>query len=104
MDNEVEARTQRVRDHLQRPNHPDRPLTNAKVGSTVNRTLPLKPLPQHRSIWYRAGLLAALELGKEGAQAGWGLAVIRSASFFWVTSVVAQDGAIRRLIYKGTSH
>jgi len=40
MGNEVEARTQRVRDHLQRPDHPDRQLTNAKVGSTVNRTGP----------------------------------------------------------------
>jgi hypothetical protein len=40
MGNEVEARTQRVRDHLQRPDHPDRQLTNAKVGSTVNRTAP----------------------------------------------------------------
>jgi hypothetical protein len=34
------ARTQRVRNHLQRPDHPDRQLTNAKVGSTVNRTDP----------------------------------------------------------------
>ena len=37
----VEARTQRVRDHLQRPDHPDRQLTNAKVGSTVNLTVPV---------------------------------------------------------------
>ncbi|WP_297738881.1 hypothetical protein, partial [Mycobacterium sp.] len=40
MGNEVEARTKRVRNHLQRPDHPDRQLTNAKVGSTVNRTAP----------------------------------------------------------------
>ena len=40
MGNEVEARAQRVRDHLQRPDHPDRQLTNAKVGSTVNQTVP----------------------------------------------------------------
>ncbi|BBX64815.1 hypothetical protein MSAS_39890 [Mycobacterium saskatchewanense] len=40
MGNEVEARTQRVRNHLQRPDHPDRQLTNAKVGSTVNQTAP----------------------------------------------------------------
>jgi hypothetical protein len=40
MDDAVEARTQRVRDHLQRPDHPDRRLTNAKVGSTANRTAP----------------------------------------------------------------
>jgi transposase-like protein len=37
---EVEASAQRVCDHLQRPDHPDRQLTNAKVGSTVNRILP----------------------------------------------------------------
>jgi hypothetical protein len=41
MGNEVEAHTQRVRNHLQRPDHPDRQLTNAKVGSTVNRTAPM---------------------------------------------------------------
>jgi hypothetical protein len=40
MGNEVEARTKCVRDHLRRPDHPDRQLTNAKVGSTVNRTAP----------------------------------------------------------------
>ena len=40
MGNEVEARTECVRDHLQRPDHPDRQLTNAKVGSTVNQTAP----------------------------------------------------------------
>jgi hypothetical protein len=40
MGNKVEARAQRVRDHLQRPDHPDRQLTNAKVGSTVNLTVP----------------------------------------------------------------
>ncbi|WP_342351736.1 site-specific integrase, partial [Mycobacterium alsense] len=27
--------------HLQRPDHPDRQLTNAKVGSTVNQTAPM---------------------------------------------------------------
>ena len=41
MGDEVEASSQRVRDHLQRPDHPDRQLTNAKVGSTVNQTAPL---------------------------------------------------------------
>jgi hypothetical protein len=40
MGNEVEARTQRVRNHLQRPDHPDRKLTSAKVGSIVNLTVP----------------------------------------------------------------
>ena len=40
MGNEVEARTEGIRDHLRRPDHPDRQLTNAKVGSTVNRTAP----------------------------------------------------------------
>jgi hypothetical protein len=40
MGNEVEASAQRVHDHLQRPDHPDRQLTNAKVGSTVNQTAP----------------------------------------------------------------
>src|SRR5215208_794704 len=47
MGNEVEARTQRVRNHLQRPDHPDRQLTDAKVGSTVNRTAP--PFPRDRT-------------------------------------------------------
>jgi len=41
MGNEVEANAQPVRDHLRRPDHPDRELTKAKVGSTVNRTLPM---------------------------------------------------------------
>jgi hypothetical protein len=41
MGDEVEASAQRVRDHLQRPDHPDRQLTNAKVGSTVNQTAPI---------------------------------------------------------------
>jgi hypothetical protein len=41
MGNKVEARAQRVRNHLQRPDHPDRQLTNAKVRSTVNQTAPL---------------------------------------------------------------
>ncbi len=50
MGNEVEARTQRVRNHLQRPDHPDRQLTNAKVGSTVNQTAP------HFVVLMRAGL------------------------------------------------
>jgi hypothetical protein len=40
MGNKVEARAQRVRNHLQRPDHPDRQLTNAKVRSTVNQTAP----------------------------------------------------------------
>ena len=40
MRDEVEANAQCVRDHLRRPDHPDRQLTNAKVGSTVNRTAP----------------------------------------------------------------
>ncbi len=40
MGNEVEARTQRVRYHLQRPDHPDRQLTDAKVRSTINLTDP----------------------------------------------------------------
>jgi hypothetical protein len=39
MGNEVEASAQRVRDRLQRPDHPDRQQTHAKVGSTVNRIL-----------------------------------------------------------------
>lgn len=43
MGNEVEAGAQRVRNHLQRPDHPDRQLTNAKVGSTVNQTAPPSP-------------------------------------------------------------
>jgi hypothetical protein len=42
MGNKVEARAQRVRNHLQRPDHPDRQLTNAKVRSTVNQTAPCR--------------------------------------------------------------
>jgi len=40
MGNEVEARTQRVRDHLQRPDHSDWQLTNARIRSTVYLTAP----------------------------------------------------------------
>jgi transposase-like protein len=43
MGNEVEARAQCVRNHLRRTHHPKRYLTDTKVGSTVNRTPPLKP-------------------------------------------------------------
>ena len=39
----MEASAQCVRDHRQRPDHPDRQLTNAKVRSTVNRTVPQQP-------------------------------------------------------------
>jgi hypothetical protein len=48
MGNEVEARTQRVRNHLQRAGSPDRQLTNAKVGSTVNLTAPAVHLADRR--------------------------------------------------------
>jgi hypothetical protein len=41
MGNEVEAGAQRVCDNLQRPDHPDRKLTDAKVRSAVYRTVPL---------------------------------------------------------------
>jgi nucleotide-binding universal stress UspA family protein len=44
MGNEVEASAQRVCDHLQRPDHPDRQLTNAKVRSAVNQTVPRRVL------------------------------------------------------------
>src|ERR1700740_823953 len=40
MGNEVEASAECVCDHLQRPDHPDRELTNAKVRSAVNQTVP----------------------------------------------------------------
>ncbi len=40
MGDEVEASAQRIRDHLRRTHHPERKLTDAEVGSTVNRTLP----------------------------------------------------------------
>lgn len=40
MDDAVEARTQRVRNHLQRPDHSDWQLTNARIRSTVYRTVP----------------------------------------------------------------
>src|SRR5690242_4775965 len=40
MGNEVEARTQRVRNHLQRPDHSDWQLTNARIRSTVYLTAP----------------------------------------------------------------
>jgi hypothetical protein len=40
MDDEVEAGAQCVCDHLRRPDHPDRQLTDAKVRSAVNRTAP----------------------------------------------------------------
>src|SRR3954469_6524400 len=61
MGNEVEARTQRIRDHLQRPDHPDRQLTNAKVGSTVNRTVPdeLAALAEQQAALRRVATLVA---------------------------------------------
>src|SRR5699024_9799105 len=40
MGNKVEACAQCVCDHLQRPDHPDRKLTDAKVRSAVYRTVP----------------------------------------------------------------
>jgi hypothetical protein len=40
MGDEVEARAQCVCDHLHRPDHPDRKLTDAKVRSTGNQTVP----------------------------------------------------------------
>jgi hypothetical protein len=40
MGNEVEARTQCVRDHLQRPDYSDWQLTNARIRSTVYLTDP----------------------------------------------------------------
>jgi len=43
-----EAGAQCVRDHLQRPDHPDRNLTNAKTRSTVIRTVPRRTLEQRR--------------------------------------------------------
>src|SRR5690348_6549980 len=44
MGNEVEARTQRVRNHLQRPDHSDWQLTNARIRSTVYLTAPPRAL------------------------------------------------------------
>jgi hypothetical protein len=44
MGDEVEARAQCVCDHLHRPDHPDRKLTDAKVRSTGNQTVPLRPV------------------------------------------------------------
>lgn len=41
---EVEARTERVRDHLRRPDHPDRKLTPTGVRSAVNPTLPARQM------------------------------------------------------------
>lgn len=40
MGDEVEAGANRVCDRLQRPDHPDRELTNANVRSAVNQTVP----------------------------------------------------------------
>jgi hypothetical protein len=55
MGNEVKASAQCVRDHLQRPDHPDRQLTNAKVGSTVNRTVLRIPVGPHAESHARTG-------------------------------------------------
>jgi hypothetical protein len=44
MGDEVEARAQCVCDHLHRPDHPDRKLTDAKVRSTGNQTVPAATL------------------------------------------------------------
>ena len=44
MGDEVEARAQCVCDHLHRPDYPDWKLTDAKVRSTGNQTVPLGPL------------------------------------------------------------
>src|SRR5947208_1841793 len=40
MGNEVEAGAECVCNHLQRPDHPDRQLTDAEVRSAVNQTVP----------------------------------------------------------------
>jgi len=42
MGDEVETGTQRLRHQLRRPHHPERQLTDAKIGSTVNRTAPAR--------------------------------------------------------------
>jgi hypothetical protein len=63
----VEAGAECVCDHLQRPDHPDRQLTNAKVGSTVNRTAPdlallgyvtlIRPRRPDCLMWLRSGMV-----------------------------------------------
>src|SRR5262245_43685467 len=53
MGNEVEARTQRVRDHLQPPDHSDWQLTNARIRSTVYLTAPVAPICTQE--WYVRG-------------------------------------------------
>jgi len=42
MGDEVETGAQRLRHHLRRPHHPERYLTDAKIGSTVKRTDPIR--------------------------------------------------------------
>ena len=61
MGDEVEAGAECVRDHLQRPDHPDRELTNAKVRSAVFQTVP-PPSPRFRA----EGIVAAIALHKVG--------------------------------------
>src|SRR5690348_13427176 len=53
MGNEVEARTQRVRNHLQRPDHSDWQLTNARIRSTVYLTAPSRTLGPARGLTQR---------------------------------------------------
>jgi hypothetical protein len=62
MGNEVEARTQCVRDHLQRPDHSDWQLTNARIRSTVYLTAPYEFV---ELCWFSIGLgpmLAVMKL------------------------------------------
>jgi hypothetical protein len=58
MGNEVEARAERVRDHLQRPDHSDWQLTNARIRSTVYLTVPSVPTsPGVYTIWQAEHLI-----------------------------------------------
>jgi len=66
MGDEVEARAQCVCDHLHRPDHPDWKLTDAKVRSTENRTVPGGELRQREAEIDRKDLVENREKGACG--------------------------------------
>ena len=57
MGNEVEARIECVRDHLQRPDHSDWQLTDARIRSTVYLTVPNNLSGLSEVVIFRSGVV-----------------------------------------------
>ena len=76
MGDEVEARAECVCDHLHRPDHPDWKLTDAKVRSTGNQTVPdqRKPAETTAASEFRGAKKTPVSLGGAtncGVGVGW---------------------------------